>query len=361
MKQYSIGLIFLILALVVVPGASAYPDKTVACDGCHANPPVSLSIATNITSITVTPGQSFNVKMDWTGGANDGATQTAVKWPTVLDNAKFGLDPIAPVSLGTNPSGTITSSLKAPTTEGLYTVRVYAATGSWGVIRKETDFKNIAVTVKAAAPASVLTSIAVTPSIKSLTVGGSQVFTASGFDQFGASMGISPAVYWTSSNNTVGTINSATGAFNALAAGTTTITAKNGSSGTVSGTAAVTVTSSLTGPGSVLTTIRISPARIRLAVGGSQVFTATAFDQFSNPFVAIVTWISSNKDVGTIDENGNFIALSSGRTTITANNGTVNGTATVRVFVQKGKNSVTSASNHDDDENEDLEELEDSE
>ncbi|RJS84013.1 PGF-CTERM sorting domain-containing protein, partial [Methanophagales archaeon] len=61
-------------------------------------------------------------------------------------------------------------------------------------------------------------------------------FTATAYDQYGAEM---PDIVfaWSSSNEAVGTVD-ATGLFSALAAGTTTITATNG---TVSGTASVTV------------------------------------------------------------------------------------------------------------------------
>ncbi len=189
--------------------------------------------------------------------------------------------------------------------------------------------------VSAPAAVPVLTTITVTPAIASLTAGGSQTFTAAGFDQFGAPIAISPAVVWSSSDTAVGTIDATTGAFNALAAGRTTITAMNGTSGTVSGTATVTVTATASPP--VLTTITVTPARTSLTIGGSQTFTAAGFDQFG-ALIAIspaVVWSSSDTTVGTIDATtGAFNALAAGRTTITAMNGTsgtVSGTATVTV------------------------------
>ncbi len=81
----------------------------------------------------------------------------------------------------------------------------------------------------------VLTSIVVSPSAVTLTKGSTQLFTAQPKDQFGNP--ISATITWSSSNPTVGTITQG-GLFTALSAGSTTITASNGS---VRGTASVTV------------------------------------------------------------------------------------------------------------------------
>jgi hypothetical protein len=81
-----------------------------------------------------------------------------------------------------------------------------------------------------------LTAITVTPPIATLWVDETQEFVATAKDQFGNPMaGI--VFDWSSSNETVGTVN-ATGFFTALAAGTTMVNATNG---TVVGTAEVTV------------------------------------------------------------------------------------------------------------------------
>ncbi len=90
------------------------------------------------------------------------------------------------------------------------------------------------VTVIALSP-PVLTTITVTPSTASLTVNGTQAFTATTLDQYGNP--INATVTWSSSNATVGTING-TGKFTAHANGTTVIKATNGS---VNGSASVTV------------------------------------------------------------------------------------------------------------------------
>ncbi|MCL5316735.1 MAG: Ig-like domain-containing protein [Thaumarchaeota archaeon] len=171
------------------------------------------------------------------------------------------------------------------------------------------------------APTPVLTTITVTPATASLTVGGTQTFTAAAKDQNGNPMSVT--ITWSSSNTAVGTINSA-GVFTALAAGSATVSA---TSGTVSGTASVTVTN----PPPVLTTITVTPSTASLTVGGTQTFTATAKDQYGNPFTTTVTWSSSNTAAGTVNSAGVFTALSAGSATVSATSGTVSGSASVTV------------------------------
>jgi len=318
-KNVSLGLTILIAALIFAQGAMAYPTKEVACEGCHAPPPNSMSITTDITSITVNQGQSFNVVATWGGGTP--AANTAVKWPSqVQDNALFTPTPnlVYPVpSASGSQSFTLTTPANAA--PGLHTVRVYVSNGP----KFETAYQDIAVTVTAVSNPPVLTTITVSPSTATLLVGATQVFTSAPKDQNGNPMNV--AITWTSSNTTVGNVD-ARGTFTASAEGTTTIKAENG---TVNGIATVTVSTSTSPP--VLTTITVSPSSANVMVGKNQSFIAQTLDQFNQMINAIVQWTSSNSTVGTIDNNGKFTALSKGTTTITASNGSVNGYATVTV------------------------------
>ena len=170
----------------------------------------------------------------------------------------------------------------------------------------------------------VLTTIDVTPSTKTLNVNDTQEFNATAKDQDGNVMP-DVVITWTSSNETVGTITDA-GVLTALVVGETTVTAANG---TVNGTAAVTVQS---GVQPVLTTIDVSPSTKTLNIDGTQEFNATAKDQDGNVMPdVVITWTSSNETVGTITDAGVLTALVVGETTVTAANGTVNGTAAVTV------------------------------
>ncbi len=86
-------------------------------------------------------------------------------------------------------------------------------------------------------PIPALANITVAPATVKLPVGNTTTFTATVRDQAGNIISVN--ITWTSNNTTVGTIN-ATGVFTALAQGTTTVMAANG---TINGTALVAVTS----------------------------------------------------------------------------------------------------------------------
>jgi uncharacterized protein YjdB len=82
-----------------------------------------------------------------------------------------------------------------------------------------------AVTLKVAAPAPTLSSIAITPqSPGSLAVGAALQFTATGTYSDGSTADLTSQVTWTSSDTSVATISEA-GLATGIAAGTTEITA----------------------------------------------------------------------------------------------------------------------------------------
>ena len=233
-KKISIGLLFLILALIVVPGSMATPGKTVACttSSCHATPALggTLSITNIVAPATVAPSQVFNVDVTWTGGDSSGTT--TVKWLTAsANNNQFIFNPIQTNNLLS--AGTTSFAVTAPATSGPYTIGVWTTSGPNTMV---TDYKEVVITVSQPIVVPVLTTIAVSPSSANLFVGAIQKFTAAPKDQNGDPIDV--AITWTSSNTTVGNVD-ASGNFTASAPGTTTIKAANG---TVNGTAAVTVT-----------------------------------------------------------------------------------------------------------------------
>jgi hypothetical protein len=166
-----------------------------------------------------------------------------------------------------------------------------------------------------------LRSIGVSPASLTRDIGYEQRFTATGYDQYRTKM--SGTVFtWTSSDETVGTIDDA-GRFTARSAGETVIMAKNGE---VQGTASVTVSSPATvaspsptpTPSQVLTTLTVSPAAT-LNVGEAHQFTGVAYDQDHREMSDIVfVWTSSDEAVGTIAAAGLFTAHSAGNATVTA-------------------------------------------
>lgn len=74
-------------------------------------------------------------------------------------------------------------------------------------------------------PTPVFTSVAVTPSSPSVTVGATTTLTATAKDQSGASFAGAPAATWTSSDPTKATVDAATGVVSGVANGVSTITA----------------------------------------------------------------------------------------------------------------------------------------
>jgi len=186
-----------------------------------------------------------------------------------------------------------------------------------------------------------LSSIEVSPADVTLDEDETQQFNATAYDEDGNEM---PKIRfsWTSSDEKIGTVGD-TGLFEAKNAGTATITAEYG---TIAGTANVTVnkedsedwedsgdSGEDTQSRPVITAINVSPPSVTLNASDTQQFNATAYDQTHHEMLGVVfNWTASNETVGTINNTGFFTAIASGTTTITAENGTIAGTANVMVF-----------------------------
>ena len=161
-----------------------------------------------------------------------------------------------------------------------------------------------------------LKSIAVTPASPAhLKVGATQPFTATATFSDGTSSDITGTVTWTSGTTATATISTA-GVATGVAAGTTTITATQGS---------------VVSPGVTLTVIALqsiavtpaSPAHLK--VGATQQFTATGTftDSSTADISATVNWASSTTATATISPTGVATGVAAGTTTITATLGSV--------------------------------------
>ncbi|WP_197018479.1 Ig-like domain-containing protein [Methanoculleus sp. MH98A] len=169
----------------------------------------------------------------------------------------------------------------------------------------------------------VVTSIVVTPSAVTLARNDTATFTATALDQNGCGMS-DVTIEWECSDKTVGDVDG-TGFFEALAAGTATVTA---TADGVAGTADVEVTDESTG-------IVVSPSAIILDVDETWQFNANVYDLQDNAG-STVAWSCGNEGVGTITADGGlFTAVCEGITSVTATvageNETATGTATVTV------------------------------
>jgi len=133
---------------------------------------------------------------------------------------------------------------------GYYTIFVNASIVGYADAHPENNNRTRMVGLETAT-APELTSISVSPGTAALNVTETQPFTATAYDQYDEEM--HDIVFtWTSTNETVGTINETTGLFTAIAPGTATVMAYNASVGmAVNGTAVVTVNVTARTPGDV--------------------------------------------------------------------------------------------------------------
>ncbi|MCK4266303.1 MAG: Ig-like domain-containing protein, partial [Thermoplasmata archaeon] len=164
-----------------------------------------------------------------------------------------------------------------------------------------------------------LDHIIVTPDPVTIIVNGVLQFNAVAYDVYD---NVIPGVgfVWTTD---VGSVD-ATGLFTAQS--TSALGSVTATNGTVSGSATVDVVDV------TIDHIIVLPNPATVVVGGSQQFTATAYDQFNNLIVGVVfVWTT---DVGSVDATGFFTAQTiPGAGTVTATNGMVNGSANVTVIV----------------------------
>jgi peptidoglycan/xylan/chitin deacetylase (PgdA/CDA1 family) len=180
-------------------------------------------------------------------------------------------------------------------------------------------------------PPPVLTSISVTPLNPSIFTGGTQQFTAAGFDQNGAQMsGI--AFSWGSANQSVATVNSA-GLASGVAVGASQISAS------AQGVSSNAVSLIVNRPPSVLTSIQASPLTASIQAGSAQEFDVVGYDQYGAAMMGIVfTWSSSNPNVASVNgvnaegkNEGVATGLVAGSTSITASANGVNTTVVLTV------------------------------
>jgi Bacterial Ig-like domain (group 2) len=171
--------------------------------------------------------------------------------------------------------------------------------------------------------AAALVSIAVTPANGSVPAGRPLQFYATGTYTDGSTQDLTSSVTWSSAAPPVATINAA-GLASSLIVGSTTITA---ASGTVQGTAMLTVTSPL------LASIAVTPANASIAAGETQQFTATATysDGSTQNLTNTATWTSSGPAIASVSATGAAVAHAIGTATISATAGSVTGTASLTV------------------------------
>jgi hypothetical protein len=170
--------------------------------------------------------------------------------------------------------------------------------------------------------AAVLASISVTPGTSSISLGRTQQFTATGTYSDNSTQDLTSSATWSSSAAGIATVSA--GLASSVAAGSTAIKA---TSGTLSGSATLTVTPA------VLTAISVTPSAASIAAGTSQQFTAmgTYSDGSSKDLTRTANWSSSATGVASVNAMGSASGLAQGGSTITAASGAISGSAALTV------------------------------
>ena len=167
------------------------------------------------------------------------------------------------------------------------------------------------------------TTVTVSPATRELTALGTTVQLSAEVRDQNARVMAGATVTWTSSANSVATVD-ASGLVTVAGNGTATITASVGSA---SGSAVVTVMQSVA-------SVEVSPSVYELtALGQTVQLTAEAFDENGHAVAgAEFSWESSDAAVATVDAGGLVTAVAEGVATITASAGEASGSAVVPVM-----------------------------
>ena len=172
-------------------------------------------------------------------------------------------------------------------------------------------------------PPPAVARVTISPSSASIEEGGTQQFSATAYDSVDVEIS-GKTFIWSSDSASVATIDSS-GLATGVDAGSTTITAAVDGK---SDTASLTVTE----PPPVVARVTVSPSSASIEEGGTQQFSATAYDSVDVEISGkTFIWSSDSASVATIDSSGLATGVDAGSTTITATLDGESGTATLTV------------------------------
>jgi uncharacterized protein YjdB len=180
-----------------------------------------------------------------------------------------------------------------------------------------------------------LTNIVLTPASVELPVGDTVTLSARGEYADGTTRPLGETLGWSTGDAGVASVDES-GVVSAHAVGAVIVTATGEG---VSATASVTVTAPVEPTG-----VRVTPAEVALAVGGTAQLTAVTVlgDGTTAPLTdAATSWHSSNEKVAQVNHSGLVTARSAGTATITATADGLRGTASVTVTTPPTLTSIT--------------------
>ena len=283
---------------------------------------------TKKNSLTAPTAFSVSIQEIEIMGAQNGENQTPGDTTISLNKTSLTLEVGQEETLTATvtPSGTaVTWTSSDNTVASVDNGKVTAKKAGTATITATAGGKSATATVTVT-EASTETTISLNKTSLTLEVGQEETLTAT----------VTPsgtAVTWTSSDNTVASVDN--GKVTAKKAGTATITATAGGK---SATATVTVTDS-GGDIVEVTGIELSLTSKTLTVGKAVTLKATITP--ANATNKDVTWKSSKESVATVDENGVVTAVAAGRANITATaEGGTDVNATARITVEEAEDTV---------------------
>jgi hypothetical protein len=279
-----------------------------AFGGVNGSAPLTVNIA-NLASLSITPSnptiaQNTTAQFKATGTFNDGSTRN------LTNQVTWTSSDTTVATIGAN------SGIAAGQTRSVNGTAIIAAT--IGQISASTNLTVSNATV---------TSITVAPSGRTIPVGGQAGFQATGLFSDSSSQDITSISKWMSSDPTVAKVGSGGGSV---------LTATGVAPGLVSITAAfsgITGSATLTVSSATLDSLNLTPQNAILAPASTLGYTAvgTFSDGSQHSINGNSNWSSSDPTVATVSGSGTATGQSAGAVTITAQSGTISGTASLIV------------------------------
>jgi uncharacterized protein YjdB len=315
------------LPVSLAPGASAGFTVTFAPAGSGFSSGHAFIRATRLLTSGNARSQSLVVRLFGAGTGSGSGTP-----PPTLQS--IALTPTAPsVAVGGTQQFVATGTFSDASTQVLTSGLTWAsssadatvdatglasgvAVGSAIITATQGSVTSNGVSLTVTAPAATVTSITVTPTAATILIGKTQQYAATAHFSDGSTKVLTSGIIWGASNPNAAI--SSTGVATGIAAGSATITAKQGS---VSSPGAGL---KITAEAATLSSIAVTPVSASIAAGKTQQFTATGTfsDGTTQVLTTGVTWGSSSADA-TISASGLATGVSAGTATITAAQGGV--------------------------------------
>lgn len=284
-----------------------------------------LTVVSNTATLTVTGATLKSIQVTPANGSTPlGITQSYTATGLYSDNTTQNLTPYVTWTSSSSSVAIISNTIG---TQGV------ATPISSGVTTITAILGGVSNNVKLTVTTATLSSVSLTATAFTATIGSPLQITAMGTYSDGSQFNITNFVTWSSSNPTVATVSNAVGSqglVTPLSSGTTTITATS-STGAIVGSVTVTVISG------TLQTITITPNNPTIALNSTQQFTAIGnySDGSHINITNSVTWVSATTSVATVSNtsgsNGLVTTLVAGTSTISATLGSISATSLLTV------------------------------